>query len=59
MGNTEINPRTGQPYRCETQMWTDLAADADRRATQADSKQGRKAMEQNARDFRRNANHAS
>lgn len=53
--STGINPRTGQPIRSETQMWTDLAADADNRATQADSKQGRKAMEKNARDFRRNA----
>lgn len=49
------NPRTGQPLRSETQFWNDLAADADRRATQADSKEGRKAMEKNARDFRRNA----
>lgn len=46
------NPRTGQPYRNETQMWTDLAADADRRATQADSTEGREAMEKNAQDFR-------
>lgn len=53
--STGTNPRTGQPIRSETQMWTDLAADADQRATQADSKQGRKAMEKNARDFRRNA----
>jgi hypothetical protein len=53
--STGTNPRTGQPIRSETQMWTDLAADADRRADQADSKEGRKAMEKNARDFRRNA----
>lgn len=59
MGNTEINPRTGQPYRTEAQFWTDLAADADQRAVQADSEEGRKAMEKNACDFRRNANHAS
>lgn len=53
--STGTNPRTGRPIRSETQMWTDLADDADRRAAQADSKQGRKAMENNARDFRRNA----
>lgn len=49
------NPRTGQPIRSEAQMWTALADDADRRAAHADSKQGRKAMKDNARDFRRNA----
>ena len=53
--STDVNPRTGQPYRNETQAWTSLAADADRRAAQADTKQGRKAMEENARAFRRNA----
>jgi hypothetical protein len=52
------NPRTGQPIRSEAQFWADLAADADSRATQADSKAGRKAMEKNARDFRRNARRA-
>jgi hypothetical protein len=50
-----INPRTGQPIRPPAEMWESLAADADRRAAQADSKEGRKAMEKNARDFRRNA----
>ena len=53
--STETNPRTGRPFRCEAQMWTDLAADADQRAAQAGSREGRKAMEKNARDFRRNA----
>lgn len=53
--STGTNPRTGQPLRSETQFWNDFAADADRRAAQADSKEGRKAMEKNARDFRRNA----
>jgi hypothetical protein len=53
--STGTNPRTGQPFRSEAQMWTDLAADADRRAGRADSKAGRKAMEKNAIDFRRNA----
>ena len=57
--STGTNPRTGQPIRSETQMWTDLAADADSRASQADSKQSRKAMEKNARDFRRNARRSS
>lgn len=52
---TDVNPRTGQPYRSDTQAWTSLANDADRRAAQADSEQGRKAMEENARAFRRNA----
>ena len=56
--SAETNPRTGQPYRSEAQTWGDLAADADRRAAQADSKQGRKAMEENARAFRRNARRA-
>jgi hypothetical protein len=51
----ESNPRTGQHFRSEAQMWTDLAADADRRAAGAQSEAGRKAMEKNARDFRRNA----
>ncbi|MEV6180172.1 hypothetical protein [Streptomyces sp. NPDC052015] len=49
------NPRTSRPIRSESEMWTSLAKDADHRAAQADSKQGRKAMEKNARDFRRNA----
>lgn len=50
------NPRTGQPVRTEREFWTSLATDADRRAAQADSTQGRKAMEQNAADFRLRAN---
>lgn len=54
--STEVNPRTGQPYRSDAEAWTNLAADADRRAAVADTKQGRKAMEQNAADFRRRAN---
>lgn len=49
----DTNPRTGQPYRTERQCWTDLANDADQRATQADSPQGRAAMEENATEFRR------
>ncbi|MEH0586202.1 hypothetical protein QA942_19780 [Streptomyces sp. B21-106] len=49
------NPRTGKPIRTEREAWNDFAADADRRAARADSKEGRKAMEKNARDFRRNA----
>jgi hypothetical protein len=52
---TEINPRTGQPFRSEREAWNDFAKDADRRAAQADSKEGRKAMKENARAFRRNA----
>lgn len=50
------NPRTGQPVQTDREFWTGLANDADRRANQADSKQGRKAMEKNARDFRLRAN---
>ena len=49
------NPRTGQPVQTDREFWTSLADDADRRAAQADSEQGRNAMEENARDFRRNA----
>ena len=56
--STETNPRTGQPFRSESEFWNDLAADAARRAAQADSKEGRKAMEKNASDFRRNARRA-
>jgi len=51
-----INPRTGQPCPTDREFWTSLANDADRRAANADTKQGREAMEQNARDFRRRAN---
>ena len=51
-----INPRTGQPCPTDREFWTDLANDADRRAAVADTPQGRKAMEQNAADFRRRAN---
>ncbi|WHM32429.1 hypothetical protein OH540_21235 [Streptomyces sp. BPPL-273] len=50
------NPRTGQPCRTDREFWTSLATDADRRAAAANSKEGRKAMEKNAADFRRNAN---
>lgn len=51
-----INPRTGQPIRTEREAWNDFAKDADQRAARADSKEGRKAMEKNARAFRRRAN---
>lgn len=50
------NPRTGQPCPTDREFWTALANDADRRAAEANTKQGRKAMEKNARDFRRRAN---
>ncbi|MFI1928328.1 hypothetical protein [Streptomyces sp. NPDC020377] len=50
------NPRTGQPCPTDREFWTGLADDAARRAAAADTKQGRKAMEKNARDFRRRAN---
>ncbi|TXS28592.1 hypothetical protein EAO71_07185 [Streptomyces sp. ms191] len=53
------NPRTGQPFQTDEQFWSGLAADADRRAANADSKVGRKAMEKNARDFRRLAKRSS
>ncbi|MEU9310888.1 hypothetical protein [Streptomyces sp. NPDC048256] len=46
------NPRSGQPVRTDREFWTGLAEDAERRAAQADSKEGRKAMEKNARAFR-------
>jgi hypothetical protein len=46
------NPRTGRPIRTEREAWNDFAADADRRATEANSKEGRKAMKENARAFR-------
>jgi hypothetical protein len=46
------NPRTGQPARTDREFYTALAADADQRAAQANSKAGRKAMEENARNFR-------
>jgi plasmid maintenance system antidote protein VapI len=52
---TGINPRTGRPFKTDTEFWNDLAKDADQRAARADSKEGRKAMEKNARDFRRRA----
>lgn len=47
-----INPRTGQPCPTDREFWTGLADDADRRAAQANSKEGRKAMKENARAFR-------
>ncbi|MFG3476451.1 hypothetical protein ACGF3K_14465 [Streptomyces sp. NPDC047980] len=50
-----INPRTGRPIRSDREFWTDLAADARGRAARADSKEGRKAMEKNARDFEKRA----
>jgi hypothetical protein len=53
--STETNPRTGKPYQTDTEFWNGLANDAKRRARQADSKEGREAMEENARAFRRRA----